>query len=151
LAGKIPFLSTFTVDETTLPATQDAALGLLSGAHWAPNLDNPANKTFVAAFEATYKYVPSAFARQGYDAALLIDAAVKEAGGNIANRRAFRDAMKIAKFSSTRGGFKFNNNGFPIQSFYVVKAVKRPDAKFATEIVAKVFDDYGDAYAKDCP
>ncbi len=29
LEDKIPFLSAFTVDETTLPATQDAALGLL--------------------------------------------------------------------------------------------------------------------------
>jgi branched-chain amino acid transport system substrate-binding protein len=151
LAGKIPFLSAFTIDEATLPATRDAALGLLSGAHWAPNLANSANKKFVAEFEATYKYVPSQYASQGYDAALLIDAAVNAAGGNVANKQAFRDAMKNAKFSSTRGAFKFNNNGFPIQDFYVVKAVKRADGKFVTEAVAKVFDDYGDAYAMTCP
>jgi branched-chain amino acid transport system substrate-binding protein len=151
LAGKIPFLSAFTIDETTLPATRDAALGLLSAAHWAPNLDSPTNRKFVADFEATYKYEPSAYASQSYDAALLIDAAVKAGGGNIANKQAFRDAMKNAKFSSTRGDFKFNNNGFPIQDFYVVKAVKRPDGKFVMETVAKVFNDYGDAYAKDCP
>jgi branched-chain amino acid transport system substrate-binding protein len=28
--------------------------------------------------------------------------------------------------------------------------VKRPDGKFQTEIVEKVFDDHGDAYAKEC-
>jgi branched-chain amino acid transport system substrate-binding protein len=151
LAGKIPFLSAFTVDETTMVATQDAALGLLSGAHWAHNLDNPANKKFISDFEAEYKYVPAQYASQGYDAALLIDAAVKAVGGKIQDKEAFRDAIRKAKFNSTRGNFKFNNNGFPVQDFYVVKAVKRPDGKFVTETVEKVFEAFGDAYAKDCP
>ncbi|MBX4378405.1 ABC transporter substrate-binding protein, partial [Mycobacterium tuberculosis] len=57
LAGKVPFLSAFTVDETTLPATQDAAVGLLSGAEWAPNLDTAENKAFVAAYEKEYGVV----------------------------------------------------------------------------------------------
>jgi branched-chain amino acid transport system substrate-binding protein len=29
--------------------------------------------------------------------------------------------------------------------------VKRPDGKFQTEIVQKVFEGVPDAYAKDCP
>jgi branched-chain amino acid transport system substrate-binding protein len=150
LAGKVPFLSAFTVDETTLPATQDAAVGLLSGAQWAPNLDNPVNKKFVADFEQTYKYVPALYASQGYDAALLIDAAVKAAGGK-KDKETLRDAFRKASFTSVRGGaFKLNTNGFPLQDVYVVKAVKRPDGKFATEIVSKVFTDFSDAYAKDC-
>jgi branched-chain amino acid transport system substrate-binding protein len=151
LAGKVPFLSAFTVDETTLPATQDAAVGLLSGAQWAPNLDNPVSKKFVADFEATYKYVPALYASQGYDAALLIDAAVKAAGGKVKDKEALRDAFRKASFASVRGTpFKLNTNGFPIQDVYVVKAVKRPDGKYATEIVSKVFTDFADAYAKDC-
>jgi branched-chain amino acid transport system substrate-binding protein len=150
LAGKVPFLSAFTVDETTLPATQDAAVGLLSGAQWAPNLDNPVNKKFVADFEQTYKYVPALYASQGYDAALLIDAAIKAAGGK-KDKETLRDAMRKASFTSVRGGaFKLNTNGYPLQDVYVVKAVKRPDGKFATEIVSKVFTDFSDAYAKDC-
>jgi branched-chain amino acid transport system substrate-binding protein len=151
LAGKVPFLSAFTVDETTLPATQDAAVGLLSGAQWAPNLDNPVSKKFVADFEATYKYVPALYASQGYDAALLIDAAVKAAGGKVKDKEALRDAFRKASFASVRGtAFKLNSNGFPIQDVYVVKAVKRPDGKYATEIVSKVFTDFADAHAKDC-
>ena len=46
---------------------------------------------------------------------------------------------------------QFNANGFPIQDFYLVKVAKRPDGKFQTEIVEKVFDDYSDVYAKECP
>ena len=41
-------LSAFTVDELTLPAQQDAAVGMFGGANWAPNMDNPQNKKFVA-------------------------------------------------------------------------------------------------------
>ena len=73
LADKITFLSAFTVDEGTLPAQQDAALGFFGGSNWAPNLDNPQNKAFVAAFEKEYNAVPGSYAFQAYDAALLID------------------------------------------------------------------------------
>ena len=139
------------MDETTLPATQDAAVGLLSGAQWAPNLDNPVSKKFVAEFEAAYKYVPAVYAAQGYDAALLIDAAVKAAGGKIKDKDALRDAFRKASFTSIRGGaFKLNKNGFPLQDVYVVKAVKRADGKYATEIVQKVFTNFEDAYSTDC-
>ena len=47
LADKIEFLSAFTVDEATLPAQKEAALGMYGGANWAPNLDNPQNRAFV--------------------------------------------------------------------------------------------------------
>ena len=151
LKDKIPLHSAFTVDETTLVATQDAALGLKSGSHWAHNLDNPANKKFIKDFEAAYKYVPAQYANQGYDAALLIDAAIKATGGKLKDREALREAVKNAKFTSTRGTFRFNNNGFPIQDFYLVTAVKRPDGKLITEASEKIFENYGDAYAKDCP
>ena len=152
LAGKVPFLSAFTVDETTLPATQDAAVGLVSGAQWAPNLDNALSKKFVADFEQEYNKVPALYAAQGYDAALLIDAAIKANGGKVDNKTALRDALRKAKFTSIRGGdFQLNNNGFPVQDVYAVKAVKRADGKFATEIVSKVFTNFGDSYAKDCP
>jgi branched-chain amino acid transport system substrate-binding protein len=151
LAGKVPFLSAFTVDETTLPATQDAAVGLLSGAEWAPNLDTPENKAFVAAYEKEYGVVPSLYAAQGYEAAKLIDGAVKTTGGKVSDKAALRKALLAAPFKSIRGTFSFQPNGYPKQDFYVVKAVKRADGKYATEIVSKVFENYGDAYAKDCP
>ncbi|TBW36997.1 ABC transporter substrate-binding protein [Siculibacillus lacustris] len=151
LTGKLPFLSAFTVDETTLPATQDAALGLMSGAEWAPNLDTAENKAFVAAYEKEYGVVPSLYAAQGYDAAKLIDGALKATGGKVADKPAFRKALASAPFKSVRGAFSFSTNGYPKQNFYVVRAAKRADGKFATEIVSKVFDNAPDAYVAACP
>src|SRR4051812_2988712 len=150
LADSIPVLSAFTVDESTLPAQQDAAVGMFGGANWAPNLDNPQNKKFVAAYEAAYNGVPGTYAFQAYDAAMLIDSAVKAVKGDLSNKDAVGTALKKADFTSLRGAFKFNTNGYPIQDFYLTKVAKRADGKFQTEIVQKVFENYGDRYAKDC-
>lgn len=146
----VPVLSAFTVDESTLPAQQDAAVGMFGGANWAPDLDNPQSKKFVAAYEAAYNGVPGTYAMQAYDAALLIDSAVKAVKGDLSNKDAVAAALRKADFTSLRGNFKFNNNGYPIQDFYLTKVAKRPDGKFQTEIVEKVFSNYGDRYAKDC-
>ena len=151
LADKVKFLSAFTVDESTLPAQQDAALGLLAGSNWAPNLDNPRNKTFVEAYVKEYNAIPATYAFQAYDAAMLIDSAVRAVKGNLADKDALRAALKKADFKSLRGGFAFNNNHYPIQNFYLTKVAKRPDGKYETEIEKIVFTNYGDSYAKDCP
>jgi branched-chain amino acid transport system substrate-binding protein len=150
LADKIKFLSAFTVDESTLPAQKEAALGFFGGSNWAPNLDNPQNKAFVDAYIKEYNAVPASYAFQAYDAALLIDGALKETKGNTSDKNALRAALKKAPFKSLRGGFKFNTNHYPIQDFYLVKVGQRPDGKFETMIDKKVFSNYGDTYAKDC-
>ena len=147
----IPFLSAFTTDESTLPAQKDDALGFLGGANWAPNMDNPQSKAFVAAYETAYGSVPGTYAMQGYDAAMLIDSALKGTGGKLADRTAIAAELKKANFTSLRGKFKFGNNNYPIQDFYLVKVAKRADGKYQTEIADRVFTDYADAHAGDCP
>lgn len=67
----IPFLSAFTVDEATLPAQAEAALGFFAGSNWAPDLDTAENAAFVAAYEAKYGHVPGVYAMQGYDLSLI--------------------------------------------------------------------------------
>ena len=87
---------------------------------------------------------------QAYDAALLIDSALKATGGKTDNRDAVRAALRKADFTSLRGKFKFGPNHYPIQDFFLVKVAKRADGKYQTEIVERVFADYADVYAKDC-
>ncbi len=145
----IPFLSAFTADESVLPAEGDAALGLYGGADWAPNLNNPTNKAFVAAFEAKYHYVPATFAAQAYDTASLIDAAVRQAGGT-KDAKKLQTALEAAKFASVRGKFRFGKDHYPIQDFYLTRVVKGADGKLQTSIVKKVLTDAADPYAGQC-
>jgi branched-chain amino acid transport system substrate-binding protein len=143
----MPFLSAFTVDETTLPATQADAVGMFAGAQWARNLDNPTNAAFVPAFEAKYGYAPSLYASQGYDTALILDAALAAAG--TAEAGALSSALKAVEMETTRGAFRFGPNHFPVQDYFLVQAVER-DGEFVTEAVATVFENHSDAYAPEC-
>jgi branched-chain amino acid transport system substrate-binding protein len=150
LKARIPVLSGFTIDEATLPAVRDAGIGLLGALTWAPNADNPQNKKFVAAYEAAYGAVPASYAMQAYDAAMLIDSAVRHVRGDTSNADGLRSGLKRADFSSLRGQFTFNVNGYPIQNLYLTKVAKRPDGKYQTEIVKTIFENHGDSYAHDC-
>jgi branched-chain amino acid transport system substrate-binding protein len=146
----LPILSAFTADEATLPAVQDAALGIFGALTWAPNSDNAQNKKFVAEYEKAYNAVPASYAMQAYDAAMLINSAVASLKGNVSDKKAVSAALRKADFKSVRGPFKFNSNGYPIQDFYLTKVAKRADGKFQTEIVEKVLANNADSYAKDC-
>jgi branched-chain amino acid transport system substrate-binding protein len=147
--ANIPFLSAFTVDESTLPAQGDAAVGFYSGASWAPDMDNKANKAFVAAFEAKYGYIPASYAAYAYDTARLLDAAVKQAGGT-ADKARLAKAIEAADFTSVRGSFRFGVNHYPVQDFYLVQVAKRADGKYQTEIRKKIFSADIDPYAAQC-
>ena len=150
LKGKIPIVSTFTADEATLPVLKDNAVDVYGVLTWAPNMDNPANKKFVSEYEAAYNAVPASYAMQAYDAAMLINSAVAAVKGDLADQNAVRAALKKAAFTSVRGPFKFNVNGYPIEDFYLTKVAKRPDGKYETQVVEKIFSNHADGYAKDC-
>lgn len=146
----IPFLSTFTVDEATLPAQGEAALGFYAAASWAPNMDNPANQLFVRDFEGVFNYVPASYAAQTYDAARLLDSAVKKVGGNLTDKNALRTAIAAADFQSVRGPFRFGVNQYPIQDFWQLQVARRADGKFQTETVRKVLSANIDPWAHEC-
>ena len=109
----------FSADQDVIRPVGEAMLGLFNTAHWALDFDNPANKKFVAEFEKEYGRLPTLYASQGYDAALLIDAAVRDVKGKLDDKEAVRKALKAAKFESVRGAFKFNTNHYPIQNYYL--------------------------------
>jgi branched-chain amino acid transport system substrate-binding protein len=146
----IPFLSTFTVDEATLPAQQDAAVGFFSAATWAPNMDNAVNRRFVTDFEAAFNYVPASYAAQAYDSTMLLDSAIRRAGGRLADKDAIRAGLRAADFTSVRGNFKFGVNHYPVQDFWLLRVAKRPDGKFQTETVRKVLENDVDPWAAEC-
>ena len=126
--------------------------GLFNTAHWSPDFTNAANQKFVAEFEKEYKRVPTLYASQGYDAALLIGAAVRDVKGKLDDQPAVLKALKAAKFDSVRGPFKFNSNNYPIQNYYV--RTIGSDGKGG--LINKSFNEpilknHGDAYVQACP
>ena len=137
----------FSFSQDVLPAIGDAALGVKNSGTWAKDLDNPANKAFVEAFQKEYNRLPSIYAAQSWDTANLILSAIGKA--SVKDKDAFRAALKAADFASVRGKFKFNTNNHPIQDIYVTEVVKEGDV-LTNKIIATAFTDHGDAYADKC-
>jgi len=150
LLGKLPMLSTSTVDGTTLPALKDIAVGAVTGSPYSPDIDNPQNKKFVEDFRKKYNRVPSLYAAQSYDAAMLLNAALAKTGGKADNKDALRAAIKSAEFKSVAGPFKFNTNQFPIRNFYRVDVAKDASGQAAFVNKGVVLKDHADAYYKEC-
>lgn len=151
LLTKTPLYSVFTVDGTTLPSLRDSAVGTVSGAMWDAALDNLQNKRFVAAFEARYKRLPSEYAATGFDAANLLDQALRKVGGNTADKKAFAAAVKAAgsEFKSVRGPFRFNHNNLPVQNYYAFETVKE-GGKVAVKQIGTPLSQHADAYSAQC-
>jgi len=150
LSTKIPMLSSSTIDGSTLPALQEAALGAVTSSSYSPDLDNPANKQFAEAYRKKYNREPSLYAAQSYDAARLLASALKKTKGNVADKEAFRAALKAADFQSVRGYFAYNTNQFPIAPFYRVDVVKGADGKVAFATKGTTFERSKDSYASQC-
>jgi len=140
----------FSADEDVIKAVGEPMAGMFNTAQWAHDLDNAQNKRFVADFRKQYGRIPTVYASQGYDAAQLIDAAVREVKGKIDDKAALRKAFEAADFPSVRGAFAFNVNHVPIQNYYLRQVVKGADGKLTNKLVSTILTAHKDAYASAC-
>jgi branched-chain amino acid transport system substrate-binding protein len=141
----------FSGDEDVIKAVGESMLGMFNTSQWAHDLDNAANKRFVAEFEKEYGRLPTLYAAQGYDAAQLIDAAVRDSKGKLDDKAVVRKALQAAKFQSVRGSFKFNKNQFPIQDYYLRIVSKDAKGRITNRTLgAPVLKNHADAYVGNC-
>jgi branched-chain amino acid transport system substrate-binding protein len=140
----------FSADEDIIKAVGAPMIGMRNASQWGHDMDNPQNKRFVADFMKAYGRMPSLYASQGYDAAMLIDSAVRGVNGKIENKEAVTKALKAANFKSVRGDFKFNNNHYPIQDYYARVIEKNKEGRVTNRTLGMVMKDHGDVYAASC-
>ncbi|MBI4958351.1 MAG: ABC transporter substrate-binding protein [Desulfovibrio sp.] len=145
------FAPGFSADEDIIKAVGAPMIGLYNSSQWSHDFDNPQNKKFVEDFKKEYGRLPSLYASQGYDAALLMDAAVRDTKGNLDDKEALKKALKAANFKSVRGEFKFNNNHYPIQDYYLRVIEKDAQGQITNKTMGKIFTNHADAYAAQCP
>jgi len=150
LRDQVPLYSVYTVDEVTLPALKEMALGQLETRYWSPDLKNEANVKYIADFRKKFGYTPSFYGAQSYDGIMLMDSAIRAVKGDLSNKKGMVAAMRKADFKSTRGRFTYNVNHHPIQNFYLLKAVKGAGGEVEMQVQKAVFENHKDAYHKDC-
>ena len=140
----------FSGDEDVIKAVGDPMLGMFNTSQWGHDMDNAANKKFVAEFEKEYGRLPTLYAAQGYDAARLMDAAVRDSKGKLDDKATVKKALEAAKFDSVRGAFKFNSNHFPIQDYYLRVITKDSKGRITNRTLGAVFKNHADAYVGNC-
>ncbi|SEB05568.1 ABC transporter substrate-binding protein [Variovorax sp. YR216] len=150
LLKTVPLLTVGMADGTTLPALKESALGIQSVHFWAPDTDNPVSRQFVEAFEKKYGRIPSNFAAQGYDSALLLDAAIGRVKGDVSDKKAFMAALRQGSGKSVRGSLRFANNNFPINDWYAFEVAKDAKGRVSLKTVATPLKNYQDSYHAKC-
>ena len=151
LKGQIPLYTAFTIDAITLPLQKDLALGVPGAQEWVNDLPNDANKKFVADFRAKLKNYPSFYGAQSYDAANFANSAVVAVNGDLSKKDAMRAEMRKANYASVRGPYKYGNNQFPIQNFYLQDVVKDAEGNFTLKTVTTIVKDSQDQFHDKCP
>ena len=126
LRERLPLIGngTFT-DEHVLRTMGDEVLGVITAHQYSAALQTPANRKFVAAYEAKFRQVPSYYSEGTYVAGIALKAALEATGGDIENVDKFLGALRRADLSDApRGAVRFDDFGNPIQNIYVRRVEK---------------------------
>ncbi len=136
LRERLPLIGngTFT-DEHVLRTMGDEVLGVITAHQYSAALQTPANKKFVAAYEARFKQVPSYYSEGTYVAGVALRAALEATGGDIETVDKFLGALRRADLSDApRGAVRFDDFGNPIQNIYVRK-VERVGGRLQNTVI----------------
>ena len=140
-----------TMERPFLPAMGEAAQDVTGIGTWSADLDTPANRRMNAEFESEYGRQATTWAAQGYDAALLLDAALKATNARTSDADALRTALRRADFASVRGTFRFNTNHTPVLSYTLRKVGYDAKGRPIHETHAVVLKEWRDRLAPACP
>jgi branched-chain amino acid transport system substrate-binding protein len=144
------FAPGFSADEDVIKAVGAPMLGMFNSSHWAHDMENAENKRFVADFQKEYGRLPSLYASQGYDAALMMDAGVRDVKGRLNDKEALRKALEAKHFKSVRGEFKFNSNHYPVQNYYLRVIGRDAQGRVTNKTMGTIFANHPDAYVAQC-
>lgn len=115
----IPLYGAGFLTDGTIPAQGESANGLRTTLHYADDLDNAANRKFLADFKARTGADGDIYAVQGYDAGALLNEGLKAVKGDWPARNDLVKAMRAARIDSPRGPLSFNAAGNPVQNIYL--------------------------------
>jgi len=144
------FAPGFSADEDVIKAVGAPMLGMFNSSHWAHDIENAENKRFVADFQKEYGRLPSLYASQGYDAAMMMDAGVRDVKGKLDDKDALRKALEAKRFKSVRGEFKFNSNHHPVQNYYLRVIGRDAQGRVTNKTMGTIFTNHADAYVAQC-
>lgn len=152
LKNDIPLLGTWVGwERPQLPAMTEAGMDVLNVAPWSPDLETPLGRRLVADFEQDFGRPITGWAAHGYDAAQLLEAAMRITGGRTNDRDALRSALRRAEFPSVRGPFRFDPNHFPAVGVYLRRTTRDAKGRPNEELRSTLIKEWHSRDSAACP
>src|SRR5271169_1216148 len=124
-------------DESVLKAMGDAATGIVTAFHYDYTHDSPANKQFVAAYNAEFNRNPDFFSVGGYDGMHLIYEALKRTDGKT-DSDSLIGAVKGMQWESPRGPVSIDPETRDIINTVYIRRVEKVNGQVRNVEIAKV-------------
>ena len=135
LKDKYPLYTAYTVDNATLAGAGDTALGMITASLWNSELDNAANKRFVADFTKAYGNIPGFYAAGLYVNGQVVEAGLMKTGGDASNKEALIAALRGVSLTDTpRGPISFDDHGNVIGNIYI-RRIEKQNGKLANKTI----------------
>jgi branched-chain amino acid transport system substrate-binding protein len=110
----------FLTEGTVLNDVQEQeARNILTALNYSADLNNTANRVFASAYRKTHNASPTTYAMASYDAAQVLDKAIRLAGANPTPQQVNLALGKIGQIDSPRGAWQFNQPRTPQQKWYL--------------------------------
>jgi branched-chain amino acid transport system substrate-binding protein len=109
----------FLTEGTVLKELGEQALGIKTALNYSADLNNGPNRRFAAAFRKTYNASPTTYAMASYDAAQVLDKAIRIAGDHPTPREVNLALGQVGTIDSPRGPWQFNQPRTPQQRWYL--------------------------------
>ena len=128
----ITLLATTETLESDLPSVGDSALGQITALHYSPYLDNPVNKSFVAAYKAKYGKgeLPSIASMTAYDGMRVVAEMIRKTGGKPDGDKAMAAIQGFA-WDSPRGPVSIDAKTREITQNVYIRKVEKVDGAYA--------------------
>ncbi|WP_026274720.1 ABC transporter substrate-binding protein [Salinispora tropica] len=94
-------------------------LGIQTALNYSPDLNNAANRLFASAYRKKHGTSPTAYATASYDAAHVLNQAIRRAGESPTPPAVNLALGKIGRVDSPRGVWQFNQPRTPQQRWYL--------------------------------
>lgn len=136
LADTIPLYgSGFLTEGGVLTAQGTAAVGIQTSLHYTSELDNQHNKDFVSVYQEKYDAVPTVYSVQTWDAAGVLDRALRSAKATDGDALSKALGELGAIDDSPRGAWRFDGQT-PKQKFYI-REVEQAGDGFVNAVIAE--------------
>ncbi|GAA4453654.1 ABC transporter substrate-binding protein [Phytohabitans houttuyneae] len=111
----------------------EAAQGIYTAMNYSADLNNAANRLFATAYQREHDLLPSASAMASYDAAQVLDRAIRLCRGRPTAQQVNLMLGRVGQIDSPRGTWQFNQPRTPQQRWYLRQV--RPDGQVMSNVL----------------